>query len=298
VKKILVLGASGMAGHMICNYFNTFTQKYKIYSLCHSIKLDENSILLDIHDLNLVNTIIERINPDIIINSIGILNKNAEESLSNTIFVNSYFPRYLEEKLKNTNIKIIQLSTDCVFSGETGNYSEISTSDGKDIYAKTKILGEINNSKDLTVRTSIIGPELKSNGTGLFHWFMKQSKKVRGYSKVIWSGVTTLELAKCLKLMIESNLTGLYNLTSKTPINKYELLKIINSVFDKNIEIENCDGVINNKSLISIRTDFSAQVPAYLEMIGELKKWMIKNKKLYSQYFNGGKITCSKDQVF
>ena len=127
---------------------------------------------------------------------------------------------------------------------------------------------------------------------------MKQSKKVRGYSKVIWSGVTTLELAKCLKLMIESNLTGLYNLTSKTPINKYELLKIINSVFDKNIEIENCDGVINNKSLISIRTDFSAQVPAYLEMIGELKKWMIKNKKLYSQYFNGGKITCSKDQVF
>ena len=285
MKRVLVFGASGMAGHMICSYLSTFKQKYKIYSICHKIKLDENSMLLDIHDLDSVNSIISKVKPDVIINSIGILNKNAEYDPSNTIFVNSYFPRYLEERLKNTDIKIIHLSTDCIFSGKIGNYSEVSIPDGKDIYAKTKILGEINNSKDLTIRTSIIGPELKKHGIGLFHWFMNQNRKVKGYSNVIWSGVTTLELAKGIELMAERNITGLYNLTSKQPINKYELLKIINSVFKKNIEIEKYEAAVSNKSLMSIRKDFSFEVPGYFDMIDELRNWMIKNKKLYLQYF-------------
>ena len=285
MKKILVLGAAGMAGHMISSYFKTLSEKYVVYDLCHTARLEENSIVLDICDLNLLNTKIEELNPDIIINSIGILNKNAEDNPSNTIFINSYFPKYLEEQFKNTNIKLIHLSTDCVFSGDTGNYSETSITDGKDLYAKTKILGEINNNKDLTVRTSIIGPELKQNGTGLFHWFMIQNATVIGYSKVIWSGVTTLQLGKCLDIMIENDLSGLYNLTSKASINKYELLKIVSSVFDKNILIENVGQIRSDKSLISIRKDFSMELPTYTEMISELKDWMIKNRQIYSQYF-------------
>ncbi|MGH4123616.1 MAG: dTDP-4-dehydrorhamnose reductase family protein [Clostridium sp.] len=285
MKKVLVLGATGMAGHMISSYFKTLSEKYVVYDICHTVKLEENSIILDIHDLNLLNTIIVELNPDIIINSIGILNKNAEDDPSNTIFINSYLPRYLEEGFKNTNIKLIHLSTDCVFSGDAGNYSEISVPDGKDLYAKTKILGEINNNKDLTVRTSIIGPELKHKGTGLLHWFMKQNATVIGYSKVIWSGVTTLELGKCLDLMIENDLSGLYNLTSKASISKYELLKIVNSVFDKNILIESFGQIENDKSLISIRKDFSVELPAYTEMVSELKDWMLKNRQIYSQYF-------------
>jgi dTDP-4-dehydrorhamnose reductase len=285
VKKILVLGATGMAGHMISSYFKTLSKKYIVYDQCHTLKLEENSILVDVNDLNLLSTIIVGLNPDIIINSIGILNKNAEDNPSNTIFINSYFPRYLEEQFKNTNIKLIHLSTDCVFSGDAGKYSEASITDGIDLYAKTKILGEINNNKDLTVRTSIIGPELKHNGTGLFHWFMKQNATVIGYSKVIWSGVTTLQLGKCLDIMIENELCGLYNLTSKVSISKYELLKIVNSVFDKNILIESSGQNENDKSLISIRKDFSVKLPAYTEMISELKDWMIKNRQIYSQYF-------------
>ena len=274
-----------MAGHMISMHFKALPEEYKVYDICHTAKLDENSIVLDVHDLNSLNTIVEKINPNIIINSIGILNKNAEDNPSNTIFINSYFPRYLEERFKNTNIKVIHLSTDCVFLGDTGNYSEVSITDGKDLYAKTKILGEINNNKDLTVRTSIIGPELKENGTGLFHWFMKQRETVNGYSNVIWSGVTTLQLSKCLELMIEKNLSGLYNLTSETPINKYELLKIMNSVFNKNLLIENYEHIQNNKSLVSIRKDFSVKVPSYTEMISELRDWMKENRHLYLQYF-------------
>ncbi|MBZ9686407.1 SDR family oxidoreductase [Clostridium estertheticum] len=285
MKKILVLGATGMAGHMISNYFKTLSEKYVVFDICHTVKLEEKSIVLDIHDLNLLNTIIAELNPDIIINSIGILNRNAEDDPSNTIFINSYFPRYLEKQFKNTNTKLIHLSTDCVFSGDTGNYNENSVPDGMDLYAKTKVLGEINNNKDLTVRTSIIGPELKTNGTGLFHWFMRQTGTVTGYSKVMWSGVTTLQLAKCLDLMIENNLNGLYNLTSKASISKYELLKIVNSVFEKSILIENFGQIKNDKSLISIRNDFPVKVPTYTEMLSELKNWMVKNRQLYSQYF-------------
>ncbi|MFT5876130.1 MAG: dTDP-4-dehydrorhamnose reductase [Clostridium sp.] len=285
MKKILILGASGMAGHMISVYFKTLSEKYVVYDLCHTVKLEKNSILLDIRDLNLLNTKIEELKPDIIINSIGILNKNGEDNPSNTMFINSYFPKYLEEQFKNTNIKLVHLSTDCVFSGDTGKYSETSITDGKGLYAKTKILGEINNNEDLTVRTSIIGPELKQNGTGLFHWFMKQNATVIGYSKVIWSGVTTLQLAKCLDIMIEKDLSGLYNLTSKASISKYELLNIINSVFDKNILIEKVGQIRNDKSLISIRKDFSMELPTYTDMISDLKDWMMKNRQLYSQYF-------------
>jgi dTDP-4-dehydrorhamnose reductase len=285
MKKVLILGAAGMAGHMISKYLSTLPEKYKVYSLCRNIKLEETSILIDICDLNMLNTILKDINPDVVINSIGILNRNAEDNPSNTIFINSYFPRYLEEQFKNNNIKLIHISTDCVFSGQTGGYSEACETDGKDIYARTKILGEINNNKDLTVRTSIIGPELKANGSGLFHWFMKQTEPVKGYSKVIWSGVTTLQLAKCMDIMIENNLNGLYNLTSKKPINKYELLKIINLVFERNIPIENYNKPVNNKSLISVRTNFSIELPSYAVMLYELKAWMQKNKKLYWQYF-------------
>lgn len=285
MKKVLIFGATGMAGHLISKYLKAMPNKYKVYEICHSEKLDEDSLLLDIHDFDLLDKTLTNIGPNIIINSIGILNKNAEDNPSNTIFVNSYFPKYLENRFKNINTKLIHLSTDCVFSGKTGNYNETSETDGKDIYAKTKILGEISNNKDLTVRTSIIGPELKTNGTGLFDWFMKQTGTVKGYSKVMWSGITTLELAKSLHLMIEDNLTGLYNLTSKNPINKYELLKIISSVFNKRILIEDSKEFINNKSLISTRTDFLIEIPDYIQMITELKFWMKKNKLLYPQYF-------------
>lgn len=295
MKKVLVLGAFGMAGHMINNFFCSMPEKYTVCSLCHNNKLDETSILLDVHDINLLNALIDEFKPDIVINAIGILNKNAEDSPSNTIYINSYFPRYLEEKFKNTETKLIHLSTDCVFSGKTGNYSEISEPDGKDLYAKTKILGEINNKKDLTVRTSIIGPELKANGaTGLFHWFMTQDKSAKGYSEVIWSGVTTLQLSRCLDFMIDNNLTGLYNLAPKSTISKYELLKIINITFNKNINIEKCDEIKSNKSLISIREDFPVGLPDYDEMLMDLKDWMVKNQKLYSQYFCGDEMVCSK----
>jgi len=111
----------------------------------------------------------------------------------------------------DTAVKIIQISTDCVFSGKDGGYKEDSFRDGDTIYARTKALGEINNNKDLTIRTSIIGPDINEDGIGLFHWFMKQSGTIYGFRNAYWTGVTTIELAKGIEKFIEYNVTGIYH---------------------------------------------------------------------------------------
>ena len=127
---------------------------------------------------------------------------------------------------------LIHISTDCVFSGNKGNYIETDYRDARDIYGLSKALGEIDNENDLTIRTSIIGPELKTNGEGLFHWFLSQKGNVYGYTDAIWGGVTTLEFAKAIDCAIEQRITGLINLTNKVPISKYELLKLSQKIFN------------------------------------------------------------------
>lgn len=281
--RVMILGANGMAGHMISLYFKTLNDYYVI-DICHSTKLDENSILLDVKNKCKVEELIDNIKPDIIINCVGVLNRVADEKISDTIFINSYFPRKIEDYCKDRNVKIIHLSTDCVFSGTDGKYTEDSNPDGKDIYAKTKILGEIVNNKDLTVRTSIIGPELKLDGIGLFHWFMNQTGSVKGYSNVIWSGVTTLQLAICLDKMIKANITGLYNLAPKQPINKYQLLKLISEIFNKDMKIEEDTKFRSDKSLVTLRKDFQYNIPSYRTMIIELREWMLQNRNFYTEY--------------
>ena len=117
------------------------------------------------------------------------------------------------------------------FSGKEGSYTEDSFKNGIGFYAQSKALGEVINTKDLTFRTSIIGPELKQNGIGLFHWFMNQSGDVSGYKEAFWSGVTTIELAKAIDQAIDQKLTGLYHLVNNNKISKYDLLDYINTVF-------------------------------------------------------------------
>lgn len=160
----------------------------------------------------MVKNVIIKEKPDVIINCIGALIKESEEHPDRAVFINSFFPHYLARLGNELNFKLIHLSTDCVFSGEKGDYSETDFKDGKDFYAQTKALGEIINGDHLTFRTSFIGPEMKERGTGLFHWFMTQNGKVYGYSRVYWTGITTLELAKAIDRAIEKNLKSLYHL--------------------------------------------------------------------------------------
>ena len=117
------------------------------------------------------------IKPDYVINCVGVLIKGSKESIENAIYINAYFPHMLERILHNTTGKLIHISTDCVFSGEKGQYADNDPKDALDTYGMTKNLGEVVNTKDITLRTSIIGPELKNNGEGLFHWIYSQKRR-------------------------------------------------------------------------------------------------------------------------
>lgn len=282
--KILVLGATGMAGHTISIYLKERGHDVTAFSR-RRFKYC-NNITGDITDFSFIKTVIEEGNYDGVINAIGILNKDAEENKSLAVLLNSYLPHYLSDITKYMKTKIIHMSTDCVFSGKKGGYSETSFRDGESFYDRTKALGELENNKDLTFRNSIIGPDMKKNGIGLFNWFMKQEAEINGFTRAIWTGVTTLTLAKAMEKALEENLVGLYNLVNNEGISKYELLKLLNKhMRNESIQIVPIDGVNLNKSLLNNRNDFSFIVPSYEQMVIEMKQWIEEHKELYPHYF-------------
>jgi dTDP-4-dehydrorhamnose reductase len=281
-KNIIVLGANGMAGHVIT--LGLQEAKHYIISVARTTSKINPSVLLDVSDFAGLKSLINSVNPDLIINCIGLLNKTAEDNPAQAVLINSYLPHFLESETKYTKSKVIHISTDCVFSGDTGSYTEKSLKDGKGYYAQSKALGELDNSKDLTFRTSIIGPELNENGIGLFHWFINQHSEIKGYTKAFWTGVTTIELLNAIKCAIKEDLTGLFHLVYDQKISKCELLKILNKEFEQGLKIISDDKYSVDKSLINTRTDFKFKVKSYADMIREMKSWILSHKELYAQY--------------
>lgn len=284
-KKIIVLGANGMAGHIITTGLHRDTD-FEVISVARSKSVINPSVLMDVSDFTSLKNLIKNTQADVIVNCIGLLNKTAEDNPDQAILINSYLPHFLESETKGTNTKIIHISTDCVFSGEEGNYNEKSFKNGKGFYAQSKALGELENRKDLTLRTSIIGPELNTNGIGLFHWFSKQEGTVNGYTNAFWTGVTTIELLNAIKIAIDENLSGLYHLVNEEKISKYDLVNIFNTVFNKNLKVQSCDVYTVDKSLINTRKDFTFKVKSYEEMILGMKTWIESNIELYVHYQN------------
>ena len=282
--KVLVLGGAGMAGHTISMYFNEAGHDVTAFS--RSKVSYCNNINGDITDFEKLKKIIIEGQYDAVINAIGILNQDAEDNKSNAVLLNSYLPHFLSDSTKEMKTKIIHMSTDCVFSGKNGGYSEMSFRDGETFYDRSKALGELENDKDLTFRNSIIGPDMSERGIGLFNWFMKQDDQINGFTKAIWTGVATLTLAKAMEQALRDNLTGLYNLVNNDTISKYELLKLFNKYMkDGQIEILPSDKLSLDKSLVNNRTDFSFKGPSYEAMVAEMKEWIDNHKDLYPHYF-------------
>ena len=284
VKSIIVLGANGMAGHVITIGLREDKKNYNVISVARSSSEIKPTVILDVTDFNGLNSLIHSSKPDVIINCIGLLNKTAENNPDQAILINAYLPHFLESTTKNTKIKVIHISTDCVFSGEQGSYLETSFKNGYGYYAQSKALGELNNSKDLTFRTSIIGPELNENGIGLFHWFTKQNSEIMGYTNALWTGVTTIELLNAIKCALENDFVGLYHLVNSEKISKFNLLSLFNEVFCTDLSIIPYDAYSVDKSLINTRSDFSFHVSGYKEMIIEMSKWIYNHKELYKHY--------------
>lgn len=274
--KVLVLGGNGMAGHMI----KQFLEKKSNYTVYYTSRdrNDSNAIFFEATDQEKIREVIETIKPDVVINCIGLLNEAASKNVKQAILINGVLPHLLTGLLDQYGGKLIQISTDCVFLGKIGDHIESDMSDGISRYAKTKELGEVKSDRHLTIRTSIIGPELKNDGIGLFLWFMSQSGKIKGYRNVFWNGVTTLELAKAIDELLQQNITGLYHLCTDHKISKCALLKKMKIVFNKkDVIIEPYDEIKLDRTLRNTRTDFHYSIPSYHQQLVELREWMSQN---------------------
>lgn len=287
--KLLVLGGNGMAGHMISLYFQE--RDYDVTAFTLSPFKYVNNIVGNALDKSFMESLFHRNHYDVVINCIGLLNTDCDKKRADSVYLNSYLPHFIAQQLSDSDSKLIHMSTDCVFSGKTGNYTEKSFRDGESFYDRTKALGEVEDNKNLTFRNSIIGPDMNSDGIGLFNWFMKQKDQIFGYSKAFWTGVTTLTLAKAMESAINQDLSGLYNLVNNTKISKYDLLQLFNKHMKNNeICIEPSEKVKVDKSLINTRKDFDFKVPDYETMIVEMAEWIKDHKDLYPHYFKKGGI--------
>ena len=273
-----------MAGHLISLYFKEQGHEVVGFARQQSELLD-STIIGDASDMLLVKKTIDEGNFDAVINCIGLLNQFAEQKKAMAVLLNGYLPHYLTEITKNTKTKIIHMSTDCVFAGNDGPYYEDTFPNGATFYDRSKAMGEINTEKDLTFRNSIVGPDIKPSGIGLFNWFMKQEGEVGGYTGAIWTGVTTYTLAKAMEQALKENLTGLYNLVNNESINKYDLLELFNKYFRaEEVKINPNDKLQLDKSLRRKREDFSFVVPSYEQQVKEMREWVDAHPSLYSHY--------------
>jgi len=284
MKKILVIGARGMAGHIVLSYLKS-AGEYIVHGVARGISGSDKIFDVDVSDTDKLQSIVADNKYDVVVNCIGLLNKTAEDNPDKAVWYNSYFPHLLEAWGIDYDFKLVHISTDCVFSGKEGGYTESSFKNGIGFYAQSKALGEVINERDLTIRTSIIGPELKENGIGLLHWFLNQTGKVSGYTKAYWTGVTTLELAKAIHASIQQDIKGLYHLVNNDKISKFELLQLFNTIFrEGQILIEPNEDYRIDKSLINNREDFNYQIPSYSNMIYEMKQWIDISKSSYTHY--------------
>jgi dTDP-4-dehydrorhamnose reductase len=285
--RILILGADGMIGHKIAQSLEDFelilASRKSISSKSIGIikgKMVLHNLITDSLDLLLDNT-----TPDIIINCAGITTRRGvEDNIVNTELLNSDLPHKLDSWANLNSKKLIHFSTDCVFSGNRGNYLDNDFADADDIYGKSKALGEVNSPNTLTIRCSMIGRELY-NFTELFEWLKKnKNKKIEGYSKVFYSGITTVRMGKILNKILKKNLnlSGIYNISS-TPISKFDLLVKLSDAFNLNVDVKQNINNNSNKVLISEKfTEITGIYPPnWDDLISEFKEDCEKYKSLY-----------------
>lgn len=281
--RILVLGATGMLG-------------YEVFRICLKRKIDAYAVVRnknkvterlgsnvaklihtidDVKDINAIEKIVNEVKPDYLINCIGIVKQSAlSEDYYESVAINSFLPHQLNKLCEKYSCLLIHISTDCVFEGKKGNYSESDLPDAGDLYGKSKHLGEVNYGNGITLRTSIIGHEITSDTHGLLDWFLAQQGKVKGFTKAIFSGFTTLELTNIiLDTIIARGLpAGLYQVAAD-PISKYDLLGIIAGVYQKDIIIEPFESLVIDRSLDASRFNglTGYKVPGWKEMITEMQ---------------------------
>jgi dTDP-4-dehydrorhamnose reductase len=288
--KILILGGSGMLGHKLWQVFSgrfdTYVTlrrdfdsyyHYKLFNLTRSV----NHVSAE--DFQSVVRAVDTVQPAVMINCIGIVKqaKAAKDPLI-SIEVNALFPHRLARLCQRRGIRLIHISTDCVFSGRKGDYGENDLPDAEDLYGRTKFLGEVSYENCLTLRTSMIGRELETSH-GLIEWFLSQEgRTVDGYTRAIFSGFTTNALSEIIAKIVDEQpeMYGVWHIASY-PISKFDLLSLVKKVYGLNIGIQRDEAVVCDRSLNADRfrqaTGFVP--PTWYDMIEQ----MYRDPTLYSE---------------
>lgn len=281
MKRILILGSNGMLGSSLFRYLtksgdfdvlgtvrNSKAEKLLnqqgFYNLCTNI---------DVANIEGVLAVLCKFRPNYVLNCVGIIKQSdkSKESIS-SIKINSLLPHQLAEICGKLDAKLVHFSTDCVFSGRSGNYKESDSPDPTDFYGKSKLLGEVNHSPHLTLRTSIIGHELCTS-LSLIDWFLRQNTAVNGYTRAIFSGVPTIVLAEFLKdYVFGKGLSGVYHLSSD-PIDKFTLLQLVNEAYLAKKEIIPFDDFVIDRSLNSdaLKATVGFSLPEWPELIYKMR---------------------------
>jgi dTDP-4-dehydrorhamnose reductase len=280
--RILILGGDGMMGHQLLKHLGrrydvrvTLRQRLSAYLDFKLFNKTNSYSEIDVRSIEHVREVLVDFQPGIVVNAVGIVKqrRNAKESIP-SLEINALFPHRLVLLCNETNTRMLHLSTDCIFSGKKGNYQESDPSDAEDLYGRTKYLGEVQDSRCLTLRTSIIGKEL-SRKLGLLEWFLAQSGVVHGYKRAIFSGFTTLEMSRIVeKILVEYPETGGIYHVSSDPISKFDLLMLIKEKLGLSTEIRPDQKIQYDRSLDStrFRREFNYTPPTWEEMIKELSE--------------------------
>ena len=297
MSKVLVLGSTGMLGHVMTRVLRQGGVEV-VEASRQGVGLESQSraVKFDVSQASELNTILANEKFHYVVNCVGLIKQlinDSVESKSAAILVNASFPIQLNSLADKHDFRLIQIGTDCVFSGSEGTYSESSNHSPTDIYGMTKSLGEIENRNGLILRTSIIGPELTTQNS-LLEWFLSSPRntKLRGYTNHMWNGLTTLHFARLVLGLINSDtfVSGSYHVVPGDSSSKYHLLQCFRKAFHReDIGVEPTESFESiNRTLTTIHPDFNRllwanssynQPPTLANMVTELSEWMMRESE-------------------
>ena len=287
--RILITGGGGMLGHQLYKHLSahydtrvTLRQELNAYTDYGLFNNNNSYPGVDLRITAQILSVISDFHPDVVVNAAGIVKQrpDGQDNIPN-IEINALLPHRLSFLCNVAGARFVHISTDCIFSGKLGHYKETDTLDPVDVYGYSKVLGEVADPHCITLRTSIIGKELLRK-TGLFEWFISRKEPVKGFTKAIFSGFTTIELSRIIEMLIARHpgASGIYNVSSE-PISKYDLLKLIKSKMRLKTEIIpdgefKCDRSLDSTKF---RTEFNYNPPSWEVMIEELAQDYLRRTK-------------------
>ena len=278
--RVLVLGGTGMLGHKLWQVLSTRLDTHATVRMSEQALegmqlFDATRIVAGVaaERFETVERAVAAVRPDVVVNCIGIVKQaRAAHDPIASISINSLFAHRVALLCRVAGARLIHISTDCVFSGRAGRYTESDIPDPVDLYGRSKLLGEVADDGCLTVRTSIVGREL-SGSNGLLEWFLAQHGSVRGFRRAIFSGLTTQALARVLASIVcdHGALSGIRHVASE-PISKHDLLCMLSDAYGLRVEIAPDDEVVCDRSLddSTFRRETELQPPSWAEMVAEL----------------------------